>query len=121
MKAKELRELVRLRLRLGPGIDLGPGKADLLEGILETGSISAAGRRMRMSYKRAWQLVDELNGLFDAPLVAASPGGSGGGGASLTKRGRDVLARYRRMHAACVAAIAVDLRFLHAHRSSSAG
>src|SRR5215468_8157059 len=106
MKAKDLALLVRLRIRLAPGIDLGPGKADLLEGILETGSISAAGRRMRMSYKRAWQLVDELNGLFDAPLVAASTGGSGGGGASLTKRGRDVLARYRRMHAACVAAIA---------------
>jgi molybdate transport system regulatory protein len=120
MKAKALAELVRLRLRLAPGIDLGPGKADLLEGILETGSISAAGRRMRMSYKRAWRLVDELNGLFDAPLVAASTGGSGGGGASLTKLGRDVLARYRRMHAACCAAVARDLRFLCEHRSSSA-
>jgi molybdate transport system regulatory protein len=75
---------------------------------------------MRMSYKRAWQLVDELNGLCDAPLVAASPGGSGGGGASLTKRGSDVLARYRRMHAACVAAIAGDLKVLCKHRSSPA-
>ena len=75
---------------------------------------------MRMSYKRAWQLVDELNGLFDQPLVAASQGGSGGGGASLTRRGRDVLARYRRMHAACCTAVARDLRFLCAHRSSSA-
>lgn len=121
MKSTELAQLVRLRLRLAPGVDLGPGKADLLEGIDQTGSISAAGRRMRMSYKRAWQLVEELNGLFDAPLVVTSTGGSGGGGASLTRRGRDVLARYRRMHAACVAAIAVDLRFLHAHRSSSAG
>jgi len=120
IKAKDLAPLVRLRLRLAPGVDLGPGKADLLEGILETGSISAAGRRMRMSYKRAWQLIDELNGLFDAPLVAASTGGSGGGGASLTKRGRDVLARYRRMHAACVAAVAGDLKFLCEHRSSSA-
>ena len=121
MKAKDLAPLVRLRIRLGPGIDLGPGKADLLEGILDTGSISAAGRRMRMSYKRAWQLVEELNALFDAPLVAASTGGRGGGGATLTKRGRDVLARYRRMHAAAVAAMAADLRFLCAHRSSSAG
>lgn len=120
MKAKDLAPLVRLRLRLAPGIDLGPGKADLLEGILETGSISAAGRRMRMSYKRAWQLVDELNALFDEPLVAASTGGSGGGGASLTKRGNDVLLRYRRMHAACVAAVAADLKFLCVHRSSPA-
>lgn len=120
MKAKDLASLVRLRVRLAPGIDLGPGKADLLEGILETGSISAAGRRMRMSYKRAWQLIDELNGLFDAPLVAASTGGARGGGARLTKRGRDVLARYRRMHAACVAAVTGDLRYLCGHRSSSA-
>jgi len=120
MKAKDLAPLVRLRLRLAPGVDLGPGKADLLEGILETGSISAAGRRMRMSYKRAWQLIDELNGVFDAPLVEASTGGTGGGGASLTRRGRDVLARYRRMHAACVAAVAGDLRYLCEHRSSSA-
>jgi molybdate transport system regulatory protein len=120
MKANELAEMVRLRLRIAPGVDLGPGKADLLEGIRETGSISAAGRRMRMSYKRAWQLVEELNHLFDTPLVEASKGGSGGGGAALTRRGEDVLARYRRMHAACCAAIAGDLRFLHAHRSSAA-
>ena len=121
MKTKDIAPLVRLRIRLAPGVDLGPGKAELLEGILETGSISAAGRRMRMSYKRAWQLVGELNGLFDAPLVEASTGGSGGGGAALTGRGRDVLARYRRMHAACVAAIAGDVKLLYEHRSSSAG
>ena len=120
MKTNELANMVRLRVRLGPGIDLGPGKADLLEGIRETGSISAAGRRMRMSYKRAWQLVSELNELFDQPLVEASKGGSGGGGAALTRRGADVLERYRRMHATCCAAIAKDLGFLHGHRSSAA-
>ena len=120
MKANELAQMVRLRIRLEPGIDLGPGKADLLEGIRQTGSIAAAGRRMRMSYKRAWQLVDELNGLFDVPLVAASKGGSGGGGAALTKAGTDVLVRYRRMHAACCAAIVDDLSALHRHRSSAA-
>lgn len=113
-----LAEMIRLRLRLAPGIDLGPGKADLLEGILETGSISAAGRRMRMSYKRAWQLVDELNRLFDAPLVEASKGGPGGGGAALTPLGREILTRYRRMLADCHAAIAADLRFMHRHRSA---
>ncbi|MET0231682.1 MAG: LysR family transcriptional regulator [Rhodanobacteraceae bacterium] len=120
MKANELAHMVRLRLRIAPGIDFGPGKADLLEGIRETGSISAAGRRMRMSYKRAWQLVDELNGVFDAPLVEAVKGGSGGGGAALTKLGASVLARYRRMHAACCAAVAKDAGFLQAHRSSGA-
>ena len=120
MKAKEIADAVRLRLNIAPGIAFGPGKADLLEGIRDTGSIAAAGRRMRMSYKRAWQLVDELNGLFDVPLVAASKGGSGGGGAALTKAGTDVLVRYRRMHAACCAAVAKDVGFLHGHRSSVA-
>ena len=117
MKANELAEMVRLRVRLAPGVDIGPGKADLLlEGIRDTGSISAAGRRMRMSYKRAWQLVDELNRLFDAPLVAASKGGSGGGGAALTKVGADVLARYRRMHAACCRTIVKDVKAMQKHR-----
>jgi molybdate transport system regulatory protein len=108
--------MVRLRLRLASGIELGPGKADLLEGILDTGSISAAGRRMRMSYKRAWQLVDELNRLFDAPLVDPAKGGAGGGGAALTKRGEDVLLRYRRMHADCCKAVSRDLAYLERHR-----
>lgn len=117
MKAKEIAEAVRLRVQIAPGVAFGPGKADLLDGIRETGSIAAAGRRMRMSYKRAWQLVEELNGLFDAPLVEASKGGPGGGGATLTRAGEDALARYRRMHAACCKAVAVDLAALRKHRS----
>ena len=117
MKAKDIAAAVRLRLQIAPGIAFGPGKADLLDGIRETGSIAAAGRRMRMSYKRAWQLVEELNRLFDTPLVAASKGGSGGGGAELTRAGADVLARYRRMHAACCEAVAADFAALSRHRS----
>lgn len=120
MKDEALAAMVRLRFRIAPGIMLGPGKADLLDGIRETGSIAAAGRRMRMSYKRAWQLVDELNQLFDKPLVAASKGGSGGGGAALTRFGDDVLMRYRRMHARCCAAVSRDLAALVRHRSSPA-
>lgn len=121
MKAKDVADAVHLRLRIAPGIAFGPGKADLLEGIRETGSIAAAGRRMRMSYKRAWQLVEELNRLFDAPLVAAVKGGPGGGGAELTRLGADMLARYRRMHAACCEAIAADLGHMHRHRSDGRG
>jgi molybdate transport system regulatory protein len=120
MKARDLAQMVRLRLQLSPGIALGPGKADLLDGIRDTGSIAAAGRRMRMSYKRAWQLVEELNALFDAPLVTASKGGPGGGGAALTRLGEDVLARYRRMQTTCCAAIVKDLKFLREHRSRTA-
>jgi len=83
-----------LRLDLAPGVSFGPGKAELLRGIVETGSISAAGRRIGMSYKRAWQLVDSLNRDFAAPLVSASRGGARGGGASLTPLGAEVLEAY---------------------------
>jgi len=102
-------DAIRLRLALAPGVAFGPGKADLLEGIRETGSIAAAGRRMRMSYKRAWQLVEELNRSFREPLVETSKGGAGGGGAHLTRTGQDVLERYQRMHASAADALAADV------------
>lgn len=88
---------IRFRLILAPGVVLGPGKADLLAGIAETGSISAAGRAMGMSYKKAWTLVDTLNSGFAEPLVEAAKGGRAGGGAHLTETGQQVLARYRDM------------------------
>lgn len=95
---------LRLRILLAPGQWLGPGKADLLEGIAETGSIAAAGRRMGMSYKRAWGLVEGLNAAFAAPLVAASRGGASHGGAGLTPLGAEILALYRRAEADSLAA-----------------
>ncbi|MBR9652260.1 winged helix-turn-helix domain-containing protein [Thalassovita aquimarina] len=76
---------------------LGPGKADLLEGIREAGSIAAAGRAMSMSYKRAWSLVEEMNAAFGEPLVSSSRGGTRGGGAHLTKTGEAVLSHYRKL------------------------
>jgi molybdate transport system regulatory protein len=89
--------VVRLRLVFGDDAMLGPGKADLLRLIAETGSISAAGRRMGMSYRRAWSLVAELNRAFRAPLVEGARGGAGGGGAALTEMGVAVLDLYRRL------------------------
>lgn len=86
---------IRLRLIFDGGRALGPGKADMLEGIAELGSIAAAGRALAMSYKRAWQLVDDLNRSFKAPLVRASKGGGHGGGAELTAEGAQVLKLYR--------------------------
>ena len=65
---------------------LGPGKVALLEQIEREGSISAAGRAMNMSYKRAWELVSEINRTFEEPLVTAQTGGRAGGGAALTAR-----------------------------------
>lgn len=84
-----------MRVYFGPKVWMGPGKADLLELIRETGSISEAGRRMGMSYKRAWTLVETLNAMFREPLVHSERGGAGGGGASLTGMGEAILALYR--------------------------
>ena len=84
-----------IRLDFELGRRLGVGKVALLEAIEKTGSISAAGRAHQMSYRRAWLLVDELNRIFAAPLVAAHHGGARGGGAALTDEGRRVVALYR--------------------------
>lgn len=86
---------LRIRIVFGAGAMLGPGKADLLEGIDRCGSIAAAGREMGMSYKRAWDLIQTLNAMFRAPLVERARGGPGGGGAALTDLGREVLSLYR--------------------------
>lgn len=96
---KRRTEAPRLRIRILFGTDamLGPGKADLLEGIRTTGSIAAAGRAMGMSYKRAWSLVEEMNAAFREPLVASVRGGAKGGGARLTGAGEAVLDHYRRL------------------------
>lgn len=103
----------RLRVYFGTNVPLGPGKADLLAQIEDTGSIAAAGRAMSMSYRRAWLLIEELNEMFKRPVVITSKGGTGGGGgAKLTALGRDVLARYRAMEAATARAIAKDLAAL---------
>lgn len=104
----------RLRIVIEPDVAIGPGKADLLEAIGETGSISAAGRRLGMSYRRAWLLVDELNQHLGAPVVDAVTGGAKGGGAALTRTGAEVLSRYRSMESACRLAIAADVQALRA-------
>jgi molybdate transport system regulatory protein len=101
--------LLRLRIHVSEGDWLGPGKADLLQGIAETGSIAAAGRRMGMSYKRAWGLIEVLNGMFADPVVAASRGGAAHGGAGLTETGARILALYRAIQAKGEAALADEL------------
>ncbi|OYW45677.1 MAG: ModE family transcriptional regulator [Sphingomonadales bacterium 32-68-7] len=86
---------LKLQLYCGDEIAMGPGKADLLEAIACEGSISAAGRALGMSYRRAWLLVDTMNRCFAAPLVATQPGGGKNGGARLTAAGDAALAAYR--------------------------
>ncbi len=114
MRAGNKRQGVRLRLVLEPDIAIGPGKADILDFIAETGSIAAAGRRMGMSYKRAWLLVETMNRCFREPLVETSRGGRSKGGAVLTASGREVLERYRRMEVLTAAAIGGELDALRA-------
>lgn len=106
------RTRLSLRIDIHPAGRLGPGKIDLLEAIEETGSISAAGRAMGMSYRRAWLLIDSLNGMFRQPLVEAASGGAKGGGAALTPLGREVVAHYRAIEARIASAAGLHLRAL---------
>jgi len=87
----------QLRISFKKSIAMGPGKADLLDAIAQTGSISAAARAMGMSYRRAWLLVETMNRCFRSPLVETATGGEHGGGARVTDLGRDVVRRYRAM------------------------
>jgi len=112
MKAGNVSLGLRLRVVLERDIAIGPGKADLLEGIAATGSISAAAARLGMSYKRAWLLVDTMNRCFRTPLVAAAKGGQSGGGAELTALGAEVLDRYRAMERRASKAAVGDLAAL---------
>ena len=103
-----------IRVDFGAFGYIGPGKIKLMELISKHGSISAAGKEMGMSYRRAWMLVDEINQIFKQPLVDKQMGGSGGGGARLTMLGRDVVSRYRAIEGAAATATAADLRALKA-------
>lgn len=91
---------IHVRVMLDEEIALGPGKADLLDAIRETGSISAAAKHLGMSYRRAWLLADTMNRCFTSPLIETAAGGSAGGGARLSELGTEVLAHYRKLEAA---------------------
>jgi molybdate transport system regulatory protein len=107
MRPKPAQPQVRILLR--KAIAMGPGKADLLRLIEQTGSISAAAREMGMSYRRAWVLVDTMNRAFRAPLVETLTGGRRGGGARVTALGHDVLRRYLSMEAKAQRSVAKEL------------
>jgi molybdate transport system regulatory protein len=96
-KSTGARLKIQARLMLDDEIAFGPGKADLLIAIQSTGSISAAGKHLGMSYRRAWLLVDAMNRCFQQPLVETATGGTQGGGTRLTPLGLDVIARYQQL------------------------
>jgi len=93
--ASPLEQKTRFRIQIKHAVAIGPGKADVLQCIAETGSIAEAGRRMGMSYQTVWSLVNALNRDFVAPLVITQRGGSAGGGTKLTDLGEQVLGLYR--------------------------
>src|SRR5881392_2021820 len=99
----------RVRISKGDDIAIGPGKVDLLEAIGETGSITSAAKRLGMSYRRAWLLVDTMNRCFRKPVVEAEAGGKRGGGARLTALGAEVAQRYRRIERRAAQASAADI------------
>ncbi|MGO8076695.1 winged helix-turn-helix domain-containing protein [Rhizobium leguminosarum] len=100
---------------------LGHGKMELLEHIRQTGSISAAGRAMDMSYRRAWLLVSEMNRMFNEQVVESQRGGQKGGGAALTPFGEELLERFRRMEKTVRTSLAEDLAWLEAKRNLQQG
>ncbi|MFC3208470.1 MAG: winged helix-turn-helix domain-containing protein [Mesorhizobium sp.] len=103
-----------LRINLDPDGRVGPGKIELLEQIATFGSISAAARSMEMSYKHAWDLVEDMNRVFGKSLVAAQTGGRKGGGAQLTPLGLAVVSRFRAIERAAASAAAVHMAALQA-------
>ena len=88
---------LRFRVDFGSRCSIGIGKVELLEGIARTGSLSQAAREMRMSYRRAWLLLEDMNLSFDQPVAHASVGGRGGGGVVLTSFGNRLVAGYRQL------------------------
>jgi molybdate transport system regulatory protein len=106
-----------IRLDLVSGARIGPGKVAVLEEIARSGSISAAGRVLRMSYRRTWELVEDLNRSLGTPVVETAAGGSGGGGAVLTRAGKVIVERYRAIE--MDTALAARKHLLAMHRACS--
>ena len=101
-----------VRIDLAPEGRIGPGKIQLLENIREHGSISAAGRAMEMSYKRAWDLVDEINRICRQSAVEPQTGGKNGGGSVLTPFGISLVKRYRKVERDAANAVRKELQAL---------
>jgi molybdate transport system regulatory protein len=111
---RQAQNMVRLKIRIDLGKDglLGPGKAELLERIDQTGSIRKAAVAMDMSYRRAWMLVKETEQIMGAPVIAATTGGAHGGGTALNDLGRFVVEKYRAVEQRAAKAVAGELAAL---------
>src|ERR1700681_1627468 len=101
-----------LRVDLGPGQSVGPGKIRLLEAVAESGSISSAGRDLGMSYRRAWMLIEQMNVDFRRKVVTTQLGGTHGGGARLTPFGSELVKRYRAIEGKATSVAKAHMTFL---------
>src|SRR5450432_350399 len=95
---------LRLRVDFDPDGAIGPGKIALLEQIDSLGSIAAGGRAMRMSYRRAWELIDSINQCFREPVVS-------------TQLGRELVKHYRAIERKAARAAAAHLGALQSARA----
>jgi molybdate transport system regulatory protein len=109
-----------LQVRLEPSGQFGPGKAELLERVRDTGSIRSAAAAMKMSYRRAWLLLAEMEKMFGAPVIRTATGGAKGGGTVLTDLGKTLIRRYRSIEKRAAAAAAPDLKALTRLRQTPA-
>jgi molybdate transport system regulatory protein len=109
---------LNIRIDLACGLRVGPGKIAVLEEIARSGSISAAGRALRMSYRRTWELVEDLNTGLGTPVVQTAAGGSGGGGTVLTAAGKALIERYRAIEMDTAAAARKHLLALNRFRAT---
>ncbi|MDP9079751.1 MAG: LysR family transcriptional regulator [Bacteroidota bacterium] len=73
---------------------LGRGRVELLERIRDSGSIRQAALQMAMSYKQAWDMINDMNARFDSALVTSRRGGKGGGNATVTEKGLAVIEQF---------------------------
>jgi molybdate transport system regulatory protein len=106
---------IRFRVDFYDRCSVGTGKIRLLEAVERTGSLSQAAREIPMSYRRAWLLIDSMNTEFDTPVISATVGGSGGGGAKLTSFGRQLIGAYRALETRLAALAAEHMGSIAAH------
>jgi molybdate transport system regulatory protein len=111
---------LRIRVDLAPGCSVGPGKISLLEAIDREGSLSVAAKRLGLSYRRAWNLLADLNGSFAEPVVATAVGGTRGGGARVTDHGRALIDAFRALERGAMRLAATRMRRFAAGKKSKA-
>ena len=111
---------INIKIRVSNGFEtvIGPGKADLLQHIIDTGSISAAAKKMNMSYRRAWELINTMNQSFDEPIVIAKTGGIHGGGAELSDFGIKILNLYKVLIQKMLATVDEEITQINSHLKS---